>query len=860
MRGSLVRNLGGTIAVAVAFGLGDVGYVAAQEAGDTAAPPPTEAAADGTVSAKSPTSGPRPSPTLEEIVVTARRREENMQDVPVAVTGLSAEDLQTIGVRTITDLQQSVPGLQFGESGAKTPSIFIRGIGQREGNAVLDPGVGVYINDVFIPRQDAQLLDTVDTESIQVLRGPQGTLFGKNTTGGAILITTRKPDFDGYEGEVGTRFGTFGRRDLTLRGNAPLIEDSMAARFALNVTHLDGYLENDLDDADFGDEDRISATTRLVWNPTDTLTTEIFGYWSRQHEHGTGITCIFQNPDSNLAEVDWPAQPDFEDGCRHSEEVAERNEVSLNTETSFTRMSTGILALTADWTIGAFELKSITGFNAWWGIDRNDDQDASSVTILSTGTGALNGSLENDGKPTEDEKRYQVSQELRLQSSAFADKLRYTVGAFGSMERVRDFPFTTLVGPNGLGDIRPSTVTGMVGIPAELGLLDDTFRIPFPTLLGTRSDLDNDSAAFFAQASYDLTDWLQLTAGGRYTYEDRTRDLDTIDVDLNTYCPRVQGVPLATTGLCSPITLAQFDLIGQNPPALPLVVNESADVRSETWSEFTPSATLSVNAPESWLDGRADSLLAYFTYSTGFKAGGFEPRGDALVSFDPEKVMNYEVGFKTDLLDRRLRVNGAGYHLSYDDIQVRVAEQGPMITDIFLFLSNASKAQVTGGELEGTLILDDWLFHASAAYTWARYDEFLTTVVIPGQGSSTADRSAEDFALVPEKTLSLAAEYHWDTSVGTIAPRLSYYFRDELFTGIDEKAIEFRSSFIDAVSLVNARVAWLYDDHLRVTGFVNNLLDEEYFASGFSVSALLGAATLVQGPQRAFGFEVAYQF
>jgi iron complex outermembrane receptor protein len=320
-------------------------------------------------------------------------------------------------------------------------------------------------------------------------------------------------------------------------------------------------------------------------------------------------------------------------------------------------------------------------------------------------------------------------------------------------------------------------------------------------------------------------------------------------------------VPLATTGLCSPITLVQFDAIGQNPPALPLIVNRSADVRSASWSEFTPSVTLSVNAPESWIKGRVDRLLAYFTYSTGFKAGGFEPRGDVLVSFDPEKVRNFEVGFKTDLLDQRLRLNAAGYHLSYDDIQVRVAEQGPMITDIFLFLSNASKAQVTGGEMEATLLAgDEWLFHASAAYTWARYEKFLTTIVIPGQGMRTADRSDEDFALVPKATLSLAAEYHWDTSIGMIAPRLSYYFRDELFTGIDDKAIDYRSSFIDAVNLVNARVTWSYDDHLRVTTYVNNLLDEEYFASGYSVSALLGAATLVQGPQRAFGFEVAYQF
>ena len=110
------------------------------------------------------------------------------------------------------------------------------------------------------------------------------------------------------------------------------------------------------------------------------------------------------------------------------------------------------------------------------------------------------------------------------------------------------------------------------------------------------------------------------------------------------------------------------------------------------------------------------------------------------------------------------------------------------------------------------------------------------------------------------KTLSLAAEYHWQTSVGLIAPRLSYYYRDKLFTGIDERAIDYLTSFIDPVSLLNARVSWFYGENLRLTTYVNNVLDEEYFASGYSVSALLGAATLVQGPQRGFGLEVAYAF
>ncbi len=800
----------------------------------------------------------RKTQILEEIVVTARRREESLQQTPVAVTGLRAEDLARAGVHTITDLQQSVPGLQFGESGSKTPAIFIRGIGQREGAAVLDPGVGVYINDIFIPRQDSQLLDTVDTQSIQVLRGPQGTLFGKNTTGGAILINTRKPDFERIDGAALLRFGSFGRTDLMLRGNVPLVSGSMGARFALNLTRRGGYLENDADGTEFGDENRISATARWAWNPIEELTVELFGYWSRQDERSTALTCLFQNPEANVATLDWPAQPDFEEGCRRSRAASKRDQISVNADASSVRMNTGIVALTVAWQLGDLDLKSVTGFNDWSDIQRNDDQDATAIPIIDNGTTALNGVLRADGKPTADEKRYQVSEELQLHGAGFGDRLKYTVGAFGSLESIRDNPFTQLIGPKGLGGIRPSTAGDIAGIPG-LELLDDTVRIPFPTLLGTRSDLDNESAAVFSQGSYDVTSWLQLTVGGRYTYEHRKRDLTLFDVDLNVYCPRLGAAPLGTTGLCSPITVAQFDAIGENPPDLPIIVRPSADVRSKSWSEFTPSATLSAIAPESWVES-LDSLMTYFTYSTGFKAGGFEPRGDVLVPFDPESVTNFELGIKTDLLDRRMRLNAAGFHLNYDDIQVRVAEQGEAITDIFLFLSNASKAQVTGGELEGTLVLGEWVFQANAAYTWARYQEFLGQIVIPGVGPATVDRSDEPFALVPKATLSLVVEHHWDAGAGTIVPRLSYYFRDRVFTGIDERATDFESSFIDPLHLLNARLTWLYGDNLRVTASVDNLLDEEYFASGFSVSAALGAATLVQGPQRSFGVELAYEF
>jgi iron complex outermembrane recepter protein len=331
---------------------------------------------------------------------------------------------------------------------------------------------------------------------------------------------------------------------------------------------------------------------------------------------------------------------------------------------------------------------------------------------------------------------------------------------------------------------------------------------------------------------------------------------------MNTYCPRLGSAPLGDTGLCSPIPKAQFDSVGEDPPDLPLITRPSADVRQQSWREFTPSATLSYIATAGALQRlRMDNFMAYVTYSQGFKAGGFEPRGAELVPFNPETVSNYELGVKMDTLDNRLRLNAALYHMDYEDIQVRIAEQGEAITDIFLFLSNAGEARITGLELEATLLLDNWVFNASGNYTNARYQVFDMQVVDPGSGAiTTVDRSDEDFALVPEKSFSLAAQYNWQTAVGLFMPRLAYYYRDRIFIGIDERAAEFRSSYIDSLNLLNARLTWLPSENLRLTAYVDNVLDERYFASGFAVSATLGSASLVRGPQRAFGLEFGYEF
>ena len=775
--------------------------------------------------------------------------------------------LRRLVLRDITDLQQMVPGLQFGENGSKTPAIYIRGIGQREGSAVLDPGVGVYLNGIFLARQDTLLLDTVDTQSIQVLRGPQGTLFGKNNTGGAMLVTTRAPD--SYESEFGVtiRGGNYGREDIKLYGNLPIVNDKLAARFGLSSTRLDGDVEN-TDGTLFGDENRLAVTLRTLWQASDNFEVDLFTFWSSQEERSTWLSCLMQNPTANVAALQYPGEPSYLDACQASEDLTESHQVSINSSDSVVAMKNAMLGVSLSWNVADHEIKSVSAWSHQYDIERNDDNDGTSIQGINNGTRVLNDLQKADGKPVTNETRDQFSQEFQFIGSAFNDRVSYTIGAFTSLEIIRDNPFAQTVGPKGLSGISPETFVETLGLGAVTGLLNnaglslsDAVVFPLTTVLGGYSSLENKSWAVFSQFTWDITDLTQLTVGGRYTHEKRERKLTAIDVDELEYGTRIGAVYLDQVGFYTPILRAQFDALGNNLPDIPFDIIKDADVADKEWSNFSPSVTLSVKGSDDWLSAvNMSSAMLYLTYSEGFKAGGFEPKGSELVPFDPEEVVNYELGFKLESFDSKLRFNTALYSMDYNDIQVRVAEQGQRISDIFLFLSNAGQATIQGLEMEGTLLLGNWVFNGNANYMDAGYNEYTGKVVVPGQGESVVDRSAEPFALVPETSYSMTAQYNWQTPVGLLVPRLTVYYRSELYIGVDNLAPNYETSYLEDLTLVSARLNYFPSEQLRVAAYVNNVTDKQYYKTGFAVSAALGSALVVQGQARIAGLELSYDF
>jgi iron complex outermembrane receptor protein len=387
--------------------------------------------------------------TLEEVVVTARKREESLQETPVAVSAFTGEGLTGLGVNNISDLTRVVPNVDMysGNGTTGNANVFIRGIGARNTGVNFDSGVGIYVDGVYVSRADGAVLDNVDVQSVQVLRGPQGTLFGKNTTGGAILYTTNKPDEE-YGGHALVRVGNYNQLDSQLTVNVPLMADKLMSRFSLYQTKQDGYVHSEIPDGlppqavgnmpliedEFNDTDRWGGQGQLRWIASDELLFDLnYNYGKTDQKargqncevvpgiEGTGWQANLQDanivkPSTGLNIADW---------CAANSEMGE-DKIMANMNPNVYRAEVNTLALTADWEINdALNFKSITAGRNTTGGEVNE-LDAMGIALLGRtnyeGIGA-NGAEERETDA--------YSQEFQLVGNAFDEKLDYVVGVYG---------------------------------------------------------------------------------------------------------------------------------------------------------------------------------------------------------------------------------------------------------------------------------------------------------------------------------------------------------------------------------------------------------------------------------------------
>ena len=832
---------------------------------------------------------------LEEVIVTARKRQEAMQDVPVSVTAFTGNQLRNAGIVNLKDLGYQTPGVQIDQSSAA--QIWIRGIGQRDDGSRVDAPVGVYVDGLYIPRKDGQLLDLIDVQSIQVLRGPQGTLFGKNTTAGALVVTTRGPESE-FSGFADLRVGNYDRQDLKATVNVPLVGDTLLSKLTVGSVRRDGYQHNIVTGQYAASEDRTSAALQLRWLPSDSLSVDALAYYGETAEIQPTTNCrwlertsfngedsLFGNrilpgdqvPVDAYNDNDTPVMPGFsaqsptfEAACRRSEALEDDYRTTTNQRIEY-NLDNLLLGLTVEWELSDdLSLKSITGYGEQEksGNFGNPDND---VTEL-----PFSARYRPGGSPSD---RDHVSQELQLTGSAFNDRLDYTVGLFAMKETIDDGT-----------DASNSWSTGsLIFAPIPIMVINS------PTGERATYELDNTTYAAFFQGSFDLTDNLELTAGLRWTSEQREQSVDLFLLDEPAFratafasiagAPGILPVEAAGIGIVTDLdALMAADIFttinnafprdAEGQPVYPLIsaadlvpdIDQDAD---ETWEEVTPMVSLAYHLPANMLDAAGvQSAMFYASYAEGFKSGTFEPVGvDGQATVEPETVANYELGFKMDFLGSSMRLNGAVFRTDFDDMQLRQVLLDSSATPRVV-LTNASSTRITGGELEWSwLPTDNLLLIATGSYNDYDYldfkePQFSSRALFAQMPLPIADRSNEPFAEVPELTYSLGIQYTWDSKWGSFIPRVDYSYVDEIFMGLDAGSGQNPDqSTFDDYGLVNARLGWRAPSgNLEGALYVTNLTDELYFFGAAAVGDSTGTFQTASAPPRMYGMELRYNF
>ena len=772
---------------------------------------------------------------LEEIVVVARKRQESLQDTPVAVSAFGTEQLRQAQIENIADLAQQVPGLS-NKDGDRVSGLTIRGVGARAVGAAVDPGVGVYVDGIFMPRSDTQLVDVVQMESIQVLRGPQGTLFGKNTAGGALLLESLKPGEEfAVSAELG--LGDYDRRNLGLRVDGPLLDNRLYAALTYDTRNEDGYMEDYFTGTEYGDTDRQAVVGQLRWYPGEDVTVDLIALWGEREERAAPTTCPDVNPDSVLHTFASTTPGRYGELCEFSESLVKDEKVVMDATGMDYTVTNHLAGVTVDWDLGDISFKSVTGYLFQDDLTRDTDVDGSPFFSISNFQ-ETSRQLAGSGFDGDSEERQFISQEFNLFGSLFDDSLDYTLGIYGSDEQIDDqVDGQTLALGGWVGQFVPGS-TDVQTLPAGIG-----FR---PTQL---VDFRSTSAAAFGQLIYHLDEQWQFTLGGRWTWEEKKINQDNYETTATTLGRITREEMNALSDFLHPIVVS---------PQAPTLKDD------ESWTEFTPTATVTLFAPDSWTGGFLESGMAYLTYSEGFKAGGFTSFGiDRFLAFDPETVKNTELGFKLDMWQRRLRLNGALYTMDYDDMQLGVTRRLGELNTVF-GITNAGKAEVKGAELELTALpLPGLMINLTASYVDASYDEFEDEFIDDQGMTSVTDRSNEPFSYVPEQTYSWAVQYDLDTALARITPRVSGYYKDEVYTGLDPVAFEFEDeATLDDFIVWDARLAIVPAglEGLEVALYVKNLTDEFYYGTGTIEAARLGSAGAIRGKPRNYGVDIFYRF
>jgi iron complex outermembrane receptor protein len=785
------------------------------------------------------TSGP------EEIVVSARRREERIEDVPISVAAFSAESLADRQITNTARLSEIAPNVQFSpvapsSGNSASSAIFIRGVGQTDFIASTDPGVGFYVDGLYFARASGTAVALLDVDRIEVLRGPQGTLFGRNTIGGAIQVISKKPTLDKLEGNVSATVGRYSRQEVTGALNLPLA-DSFALRFAGTFRQKDGYVTNVLNGRDLGDVDTYAGRVSAFWKPSDSFDVLWVNDYMSEDTNGSatvfgGINTAapfvrqaaanagcpgFTFPPTPAARVPENTDP----RCPNNQWLALGPYKVASEAPTRSKLEMYGSALTATWNAADWlTLKSITGYRRTKPYSLRD-ADNTPQLILET--------INQDDVE-------QFTQELQFLGDAFDDRLHWQAGAYYFRETDSQFYPVYL----------PSRISPTTGEELQNGGLNSA------------SDIKNSSYAFFTQETFDITKELNLTVGVRYTNDTKEAtphmypspsEVGFTNVGYNAPNP----APFTGTFTClGPVrTTPGVVCTGATDTMFAQVLNKRED------SKLTPMASLQYR----W----SPDLMTYVSYSKGFKSGGFNTRiiqpvvgpnaptgREFLPAFDPEEVTAYELGAKTQL-GGIARLSAAVFRSEYKDIQIVVRE------GVAPVVRNAGEATIDGFELEGAISPIAGLdINLGVGYTNFEYDSLGAALnasqaaLAPGAlGRVDLD---DQQAYTPEWSGNLGVAYRIATGIGFFTPRVDGSYRSKTYFD----AANTEQIAQEGYEIYNASLRYTDNaERFNITAGLTNFTDEEYRVSGnSSLTAASGYAEVVYAPPRQWFLEASYAF
>jgi len=764
---------------------------------------------------------------LEEVVVTAQKREQSLQDVPISVSAVDGEKMAEAGISNLEDLSAYVPNFQQANS-PLGQVISIRGISSGI-NQGFEQSVVQYVDDIAMGRGPMARMPFMDLERVEILRGPQNVLFGKNSVGGAISITTAKPTED-FEGSVQVEHeNKYGTHEIQTMVSGPLSE-TVAARLAIRAHQQDGYFDNTTNGDDEQQKDELTGRLTLDWTPNDLFNASLKLEHSRFDFKGRGEEVIagYDSVNPLYAGMSYGEIGEYltavtgqdigyEDGTQNRKRQTNHDEYSDN--------ETNQVVLTMNWDFDAFTLTSVTGY-ADYELDEDTDLDLSGLESI---------------RAAQQEKFDQISQEVRF-TSLGGETVDWIAGAYyqtwdlqySQKNLVDDENLTSAISDLGLGLLAPSA--GVTGFnPA--GSLFTNYGVTTPFLAATAAarqlyalkEINNtsnardysgnsDTYSAFGQATWNVSEAVRLTLGARYTLEEKDAERSLTIYDTS-------GGGLTPAGIEAQLVMgAVFGV-------------ENHAVKDDRREESVTGTLIA-----EW--DASEDLMLYASVSNGFKAGGFDARAGRADDFEYEEetVINYEIGTKTELLGGRAQLNTAIFYTDYKDLQVSQFDG-----TVGFVVGNAAAARSQGIELDGRIMLtEELLLIGSMAYLDYEFKEYKGAACPPkvtlDTGAVTCDLSGEPNTFAPELSASITLDYITPVSDAfNLHLTMDTAYRAEQFVEATLEPLMEQDSQVN----VNARIALEADDWmLALVG--KNLTDNDDI--GYSAATPVSGSALLQAP------------